>query len=134
MVLRAGLPMEDMEFVQFHPTGIYGAGCLITEGARGEGGYLTNKKEAPNTNRQFTTDFEYEGAANSLYKKTTSKDKYSNMRHNACRETSLKGRSPGPQGPKVSNGSDHIEMEVKKIEGAIGISNVDSHTYFTFQK
>jgi succinate dehydrogenase / fumarate reductase flavoprotein subunit len=44
MVLRAGLPLQDMEFVQFHPTGIYGAGCLITEGARGEGGYLTNKE------------------------------------------------------------------------------------------
>jgi succinate dehydrogenase / fumarate reductase flavoprotein subunit len=42
MVLRAGLPLEDMEFVQFHPTGIYGSGCLITEGSRGEGGYLTN--------------------------------------------------------------------------------------------
>jgi succinate dehydrogenase / fumarate reductase flavoprotein subunit len=42
MALRAGLPLEDMEFVQFHPTGIYGAGCLITEGSRGEGGYLTN--------------------------------------------------------------------------------------------
>jgi succinate dehydrogenase / fumarate reductase flavoprotein subunit len=44
MVLRAGLPLQDMEFVQFHPTGIYGAGCLITEGARGEGGYLTNAR------------------------------------------------------------------------------------------
>ncbi|MFO1162414.1 MAG: succinate dehydrogenase flavoprotein subunit [Reyranellaceae bacterium] len=42
MVLRAGLPMEDMEFIQFHPTGVYGAGCLITEGVRGEGGYVTN--------------------------------------------------------------------------------------------
>jgi succinate dehydrogenase / fumarate reductase flavoprotein subunit len=44
MVLRAGLPLEDMEFVQFHPTGIYGAGCLITEGSRGEGGYLVNSE------------------------------------------------------------------------------------------
>ncbi len=44
MVLRAGLPLQDMEFVQFHPTGVYGAGCLITEGVRGEGGYLTNSK------------------------------------------------------------------------------------------
>ena len=42
MVARAGLPLQDMEFVQFHPTGVYGAGCLITEGVRGEGGYLTN--------------------------------------------------------------------------------------------
>ncbi|HEY8267533.1 MAG TPA: succinate dehydrogenase flavoprotein subunit [Xanthobacteraceae bacterium] len=44
MVLRAGLPLQDMEFVQFHPTGIYGAGCLITEGVRGEGGYLVNSE------------------------------------------------------------------------------------------
>jgi succinate dehydrogenase / fumarate reductase flavoprotein subunit len=44
MVLRAGLPLQDMEFVQFHPTGIYGAGCLITEGVRGEGGYVTNSE------------------------------------------------------------------------------------------
>ncbi|MGH1375372.1 MAG: succinate dehydrogenase flavoprotein subunit [Alphaproteobacteria bacterium] len=44
MVLRAGIPLQDMEFTQFHPTGIYGAGCLITEGVRGEGGYLTNSE------------------------------------------------------------------------------------------
>ena len=44
MVARAGLPLQDMEFVQFHPTGIYGSGCLITEGSRGEGGYLTNSE------------------------------------------------------------------------------------------
>src|SRR5674536_94749 len=44
LVLRAGLPLQDMEFMQFHPTGIYGAGCLITEGARGEGGYLVNSE------------------------------------------------------------------------------------------
>ncbi|MGB1008632.1 MAG: succinate dehydrogenase flavoprotein subunit [Thiolinea sp.] len=44
MITRAGLPLQDMEFTQFHPTGIYGAGCLITEGVRGEGGYLTNSE------------------------------------------------------------------------------------------
>src|ERR1700676_5170480 len=44
MALRAGLPLEDMEFTQFHPSGIYGSGCLITEGARGEGGYFTNSE------------------------------------------------------------------------------------------
>jgi succinate dehydrogenase / fumarate reductase, flavoprotein subunit len=44
MIARAGLPLQDMEFVQFHPTGVYGAGCLITEGSRGEGGYLTNSE------------------------------------------------------------------------------------------
>ena len=44
MALRGGVPLQDMEFVQFHPTGIYGAGCLITEGTRGEGGYLTNSE------------------------------------------------------------------------------------------
>ena len=44
MVARAGLPLQDLEFVQFHPTGIYMAGCLITEGSRGEGGYLLNSE------------------------------------------------------------------------------------------
>ena len=63
MVLRAGLPAQDMEFVQFHPTGIYGAGCLITEGVRGEGGYLTNadgerfmERYAPNAKDHASRD------------------------------------------------------------------------------
>jgi FAD binding domain len=47
MASRAGLPMQDLEFVQFHPTGIYGAGCLITEGSRGEGGKLLNSEGEP---------------------------------------------------------------------------------------
>ena len=80
-------------------------------------GYISNEKEAPNTNRQFTSDFEYEGTANSLYKKSSSKTRYENMRTNGCREESLKGRNPGPQGSKISNGKDKVSMQVKKIEG-----------------
>ena len=63
MVMRAGLPVQDMEFVQFHPTGIYGSGCLITEGVRGEGGYLTNsdgerfmERYAPNAKELASRD------------------------------------------------------------------------------
>lgn len=55
MVMRAGLPLEDLEFVQFHPTGIYGAGCLITEGCRGEGGILRNKFGEPFMEKYATT-------------------------------------------------------------------------------
>src|SRR5690606_9868422 len=55
MVARAGLPLQDMEFVQFHPTGIYGAGCLITEGVRGEGGYLVNSEGERTMERQAPT-------------------------------------------------------------------------------
>src|SRR5205814_5074251 len=63
MVLRAGLPLQDMEFIQFHPTGIYGAGCLITEGARGAGAYLSHSegerfiaRSAPHTMEQSASD------------------------------------------------------------------------------
>jgi succinate dehydrogenase/fumarate reductase flavoprotein subunit len=53
MVARAGLPLQDQEFVQFHPTGVYGAGCLITEGSRGEGGVLRNSEAGACTRPPF---------------------------------------------------------------------------------
>ena len=80
-------------------------------------GYLTNEKEAPNTNRQFTSDHEYEGGANSMYKRPKTYSTAYNMRQNEVREGTLKGRSPTPQGTKVTNGKDKINMESKKLEG-----------------
>ena len=97
MVLRAGLPLEDMEFVQFHPTGVYGAGCLITEGVRGEGGFLTNsggerfmERYAPNA------------------KDLASRDVVSRSMTIEIRE----GRGVGPL-------QDHIHLHLEHLEGDV---------------
>jgi len=97
MVLRAGLPLQDMEFVQFHPTGIYGAGCLITEGVRGEGGFLTNangerfmERYAPNA------------------KDLASRDVVSRSMTIEIRE----GRGVGPKG-------DHIHLNLQHLGAAV---------------
>ncbi len=97
MVLRAGLPLQDLEFVQFHPTGIYGAGVLITEGARGEGGYLTNSEGERFMER-------YAPSAKDL----ASRDVVSRSMAMEIRE----GRGVGPNKDHIFLHLDHIDPKV----------------------
>ena len=94
MALRAGLPLQDMEFIQFHPTGVYGAGCLITEGVRGEGGYVTNGNGERFMER-------YAPSAKDL----ASRDVVSRSMTNEIRE----GRGCGPN-------KDYIELHVEHLD------------------